>query len=184
MLRIVQLIFVLKKKEKYKDLSPEKNINYSTTVNNAHRNNKINNIANEDNYQIERNKNTKNNNKLKSNTNEDNLSLYTKMSNSSFKNNNLNIKINDKIVRNGKKINFNIKNNTQQICVNNSETNIFKKMKINDKVLSERENNVKIDFNNFKNNIDININKISLNSARNENLFNTENIDKPKKIPL
>ena len=172
------------KKEKYKDLSPEKNINYSTTVNNAHRNNKINNIANEDNYQIERNKNTKNNNKLKSNTNEDNLSLYTKISNSSIKNNNLNIKINDKIVRNGKKINFNIKNNTQQICVNNSETNIFKKMKINDKVLSERENNIKIDFNNFKNNIDININKISLNSARNENLFNTENIDKPKKIPI
>ena len=167
------------KKEKYKDLSPEKNINYSTTVSNIHRNNKIN-IKNDKSTQIEKNEKTlKNNNKLKIGINDDNIPTYIKISAQSNKHSHLNTKRNDnKFTGNGKK--GNVKNNTQQLSMNNSEMNILKHIKPN-KVLSERENKIKINLNDFKNNvIDSNLNIISLNSARNENTFNSENNEKTK----
>ena len=163
------------KKEKYKDLSLEKNINYSTTVNSAHRNNKINKKIG-DNDQIEKNEI---NNKFKANTNEDILTSYIKISPNLIKNNNINSKRNEKMPGNSKKCNLNIKNNTQQISINNSEINLISNIKAN-KRLCERPNNIKINLNATKEDIDININKINLNSARNENIYNTE-IEKSKK---
>ena len=166
------------KKEKYKDLSLEKNINYSTTVNSTHINNKIN-IKIGDNYQIEK---TNINNKLKANTNEDNLASYIKISSNSIKNNNINTKRNEKMPGNSKKSNINIKNKTQQISINNSEINLLSNIKAK-KRLSERGNNIKINLNDTKNDLDINLNKINLNSARNENSYNKE-IEKSEKVKV
>ena len=81
---------------------------------------------------------------------------------------------------NSKKCNLNIKNNTQQISINNSEINLLSNIKAN-KRLCERRNNITINLNDTKDYIDININKINLNSARNENIYNTE-IEKSKKV--
>ena len=169
------------KKEKYKDLSLEKNINYSTTVNSVHRN-KIN-MKNNENEPLEKNKNLKNITKIKSNVSQLSAPSYIKLSTNSNKNYNTNNnnRNENKFYSNVKKGNYNLKNNTQQLNMYKSEIQMARTTKPNkDKDFLEKNSRLKL--NDFKDNIDnININRISLNSERN-NIYNNEIIEKTMKI--
>jgi hypothetical protein len=166
------------KKEKCENISPEKNLNYSTTVNSIHRNKRIN-LKNAEN-KIEKNKNMKNINKVNPVLNNDNVLTYIKISANTTRYNYSNSNRNDKNLYSNNKIgSYNIKNNTQPLSMNNSEINIYKNK--NKNIDSQQKS--KLDINNIKKNIeeDININKVSLNSARNTH---NENKDKIIKIPI
>ena len=170
------------KKEKYKDLSPEKNMNYSTTVNSIHRNNKIN-VKNIGNDLLEKNKNPKNNTKIKPTINQENFPTYIRISKNTIKNNNQNNNRNDnRLYTNTKKGIYNSKGNHQQLTMNNSETRLIKSIKIN-KELSDNKN-IKINLNNYKDNIDVNIKRLNLNTARSNETYINENNSKTIKIPI
>ena len=172
------------KKEKYKNLSPEKNINYSTTVNNIHRNNRIT-LKNTEISKIEKNKNIKTTNKENIKiSNDKSPTTYIRISANTTRYNHPNINRNDnKLYSNNKMGKYNIKNDTHPLTMNNSQIIIYKNKSIN-KDFQEKDK--KINIYSIKNNIDedININKVSLNSARNLNTQTNENTDKAKKIPV
>ena len=174
------------KKGKQKGLSPEKNITYSTTVNNIHGNNRTNvkNVANE---LLAKNKSQKDiNNKLKKNINknsyinyQDNIPSYTKISTNTIRyNNNLNVgNMNDnKLSLANKKINCNSKVSNSPLFMNNSEVHLFKNTKFNKEF---SENNIKIDLNEFRNKYDT---KVNLNNSKNKIPVSTNNEDIPRPI--
>ena len=174
------------KKGKQKGLSPEKNIAYSTTVNNIHGNNRTNvkNVANE---LMAKNKSQKDiNNKLKKNINknsyinyQDNIPSYTKISTNTIRyNNNLNVgnRNDNKLSLANKKINYNSKVSNSPMFMNNSELHLFKNTKFNKEF---SENNIKIDLNEFRNKYDT---KVNLNNSKNKIPVSTNNEDIPRPI--
>ena len=174
------------KKGKQKGLSPEKNITYSTTVNNVHGNNRTNvkNVANE---LLAKNKSQKDiNNKLKKNINknnalnyQDNIPSYTKISTNTIRyNNNLNVgnRNDNKLSLGSRKINYNSKINNPPLFMNNSEVHLFKNTKFNKEF---SENNIKINLNDFRSKYDT---KVNLNNSKNKIPVSSNNEDIPRPI--
>ncbi len=173
------------KKDRFKDLSSDKNFNYITTVNNIHRNNKLNvkSIGNE-----ERNKNPKNYNKIKkSSLNRDNYASFIRISKNSMKkkNNLANTRNDNRFYINHK--NGNSKVITAQLSMNNSQTRLQSSiMRMNKELTDNKFNKINMNDNkdiidnkdnidNTDTNLNINLNKIHLNTPRSDDIHNIDN---------
>ena len=181
----------IEKNNRYKELSDEKNIAYSSNLNHSLKNskNKKNNVKYVAKELLEKNNEQKNirlkqyiykNNYLK----EDNSPNFIRISTNTIRtNNNLNLN------RNENKSNINNKNginnqkhNSHLLVTNNSEIHLFKNTKYNREF---SENNVKINMNNYEDKFQKNSNKMKLNNQRNIfSLSNHDNLSKPIKIPI